>query len=156
MHDLGRLAVTFGVKGYYLTNPYDAQKRLVAEIIHHWRVGIGGDHSPHRKLALGGAAVVGTVEEAFDNVASREGEEPFVAATTARATPGALPAQRLLDEAGGKPVLLLFGTGYGMTEDLIQASDACLEPIAGRGDFNHLPVRAAVAIYLDRIFNRAG
>ncbi|NIT34986.1 MAG: RNA methyltransferase [candidate division Zixibacteria bacterium] len=153
LHDIGRIALTYGVAGYYVTNPYESQRRLVEEIIYHWREGIGGEHSPQRQRALSGAKVVATAEAAFDDVAALEGVEPFVAATTARRMPGALPTRELADAAGGRPVLLLFGTGYGLTEDLLLAADAALEPIAGRGDFNHLPVRAAVAIYLDRIFN---
>lgn len=153
LHDIGRLALTYGVAGYYVTNPYDSQRRLVEEIIYHWREGIGGEHSPQRRRALSAAKVVATAEVAFDDVAALEGVEPFVAATTARRMPGAVPTRKLRDAAGGRPVLLLFGTGYGLTEDLLLAADAALEPITGRGDFNHLPVRAAVAIYLDRIFN---
>ncbi len=153
LHDIGRLALTYGVAGYYVTNPYDSQRRLVEEIIFHWREGIGGEHSPQRRRALSAAKVVATAEAAFDDVAALEGVEPFVAATTARRMPGAVPTRKLRDAAGGRPVLLLFGTGYGLTEDLLLAADAALEPITGRGDFNHLPVRAAVAIYLDRIFN---
>ena len=153
LHDVGRIALTYGVAGYYVTNPYESQRRLVEEIIYHWREGIGGEHSPQRRRALSAAKVVATAEAAFDDVAALEGVEPFVAATTARRMPGAVPTRKLPDAAGGRPVLLLFGTGYGLTEDLLLAADAALEPITGRGDFNHLPVRAAVAIYLDRIFN---
>lgn len=151
LHDLGRLALTYGVAGYYVTVPYESQRRLVEEIIYHWREGVGAEHSPQRRRALGAARLSATVEEAFDDVAAREGTEPFVAATTARRLAGAIPAEELAAAAAGRPVLLLFGTGYGLTEDILLAADAALTPIAGRGDFNHLPVRAAVAIYLDRI-----
>lgn len=151
LHDLGRIALTYGVAGYYVTNPYESQRLLIDEIIYHWREGVGGEHSPHRKQALATAKMVPTVEDAFDDVATREETEPYVAATTARRLEGALPASALREAAAGRPVLLLFGTGYGLTEDVILAADAVLEPITGRGDFNHLPVRAAVAIYLDRL-----
>jgi len=154
VHDLGRLALTYGVTGYYVTTPYEVQQRLVAEIIHHWRAGIGGEHSPHRRAALAGAAVTPTVEAAFDDVAAREGDEPLVVATTARRRADALPAEEFWARAAGRPALLLFGTGYGLTDDLLAASDAVLAPVEGCGDFNHLPVRAAVAVYLDRIAGR--
>jgi hypothetical protein len=153
LHDLGRIALTYGVAGYYVTNPYESQRRLVEEIIYHWREGVGGEHSPQRKRALATAKMVPTVEAAFDDVAAAEGREPFVVATTARRTQDALPAEDLWTAAGGRPVLLLFGTGYGLTEDILFAADAVLEPISGSGDFNHLPVRAAVAIYVDRILD---
>jgi len=153
IHDLGRLALTFGVKGYFLTNPYEAQRRLVAEVIYHWQAGFGGEHNPHRKRALGGANVVASVEAAFDDVSRGEGEEPLVVATSARPVAGAVAAEDLLLRAAGKPVLVLFGTGHGLTDDLLSAADFALDPIGGAGDFNHLPVRSAVSIYLDRIFN---
>jgi len=153
LHDLGRIALTYGVAGYYVTNPYESQRRLVEEIIYHWREGVGGEHSPQRKRALATAKMVPTVEAAFDDVAAAEGREPFVVATTARRTQDALPAEDLWTAAGGRPVLLLFGTGSGLTEDILFAADAVLEPISGSGDFNHLPVRAAVAIYVYRILD---
>ena len=153
VHDFGRIGLTYGVAGYYVTNPYDSQQKLVGEIIRHWREGLGGEHSPQRRRAVSRAQIVATVADAFDDVAAREGEEPLVAATTARDAAETLPAERLLETAAGRPTLVVFGTGYGLTEDVILAADVVLEPIAGRGDFNHLPVRAAVAIYLDRIFN---
>jgi hypothetical protein len=153
LHDLGRIALTYGVAGYYVTNPYESQRRLVEEIIYHWREGVGGEHSPQRKRALAAAKMVPTVEAAFDDVAAADGREPFVVATSARRTQDALPVDDLWTAAGGRPVLLLFGTGYGLTEDILFAADAVLEPISGSGDFNHLPVRAAVAIYVDRILD---
>jgi hypothetical protein len=54
------------------------------------------------------------------------------------------------------PVLLLFGTGWGLTEEVLAAADRRLEPIQGAGDFNHLSVRAACAITLDRLLGRGG
>ncbi len=152
LHDFGRTGLTYGVAGYYITNPYASQQQLVGEVIRHWRDGLGGEHSPQRQRAVARAFVVPTAAAAFDDVAAREGAEPFVAATSARFPGDALPAERLMEAAGGKPILVLFGTGYGLTDDLLYAADAVLEPILGREDFNHLPVRAAVAIYLDRIF----
>ena len=57
---------------------------------------------------------------------------------------------RLVLEGGG-PFILAFGTGWGLTDDFIRGCDMALEPVAGRGGYNHLPVRAAVAIILDRL-----
>ncbi len=154
VHDLGRLTLTYGVAGYYITNPYGSQRRLVEEIIQYWRAGPGGEHSPQRKRALAGAKFVATAAAAFDDVTAREGVEPFVAATTARQGYDVLEAERLFAAAGDRPTLLLFGTGYGLTEDILIAADDVLAPIGDQGAFNHLPVRAAMAIYLDRIIRR--
>ena len=55
-------------------------------------------------------------------------------------------------EGRGRPVLLTFGTGWGLAPQLIDAAAALLEPIcAARGDYNHLSVRSACAIALDRL-----
>ena len=153
LHDLGRTGLTYGVAGYYITTPFDSQWELLNEIIDHWREGIGGEKQPQRRRALGTAKLMRTMGEAFASVTDIEGVEPFVAATTARWAVGTTPAQSLLERTDGRPVLLLFGTGYGLTEDVLLAADAILDPIPGRAGFNHLPVRSAVAIYLDRIYS---
>lgn len=153
VHDLGRLALTYGVAGYYITNPYPSQQQLVNEILRHWREGIGAEYSPQRREALRHAQVVAAAADAYDDVARREGQEPFVVATTARTISApTIPADGLWKTTGTKPALLLFGTGFGLTDDLLYAADAVLEPIAAAAPFNHLPVRAAMAIYLDRIY----
>jgi hypothetical protein len=49
------------------------------------------------------------------------------------------------------PYLLLLGTGWGLSDDCFEAADFILEPIAGAGTYNHLSVRSAAAILLDRL-----
>lgn len=153
-HDLGRVGLAYGVKRVYLTNPYESQKALIGEVIYHWSEGVGGELRPHRKQALGIARLTPTLGEAYADIAAYEGSAAFVAATTAKWDGDTLPAERLIEAAAGKAILMVFGTGYGLTEDLLMASDAVLEPIRGPGCFYHLPVRSAVAIYLDRALNR--
>jgi hypothetical protein len=48
------------------------------------------------------------------------------------------------------PFLMLFGTGWGLTREVKDGSDYVLAPIEGKG-YNHLSVRSAVAIILDRL-----
>ena len=78
---------------------------------------------------------------------------PYLIATSARSVAGALPfpelAQRL--ETSSEPCLLVFGTGYGLTDEVLSRCEAQLEPVTGVGDYNHLSVRAAAAIVLDRL-----
>ena len=78
---------------------------------------------------------------------------PYLIATSARPVAGALPfpalAQRL--ETTSDPCLLVFGTGYGLSDEVLSRCEAQLEPIRGPGDYNHLSVRAAAAIALDRL-----
>jgi hypothetical protein len=51
------------------------------------------------------------------------------------------------------PYLLIFGTGWGIAPEVVRNADYRLEPIRGTDDYNHLAVRSAVAIILDRISN---
>jgi Uncharacterized protein conserved in bacteria len=48
-------------------------------------------------------------------------------------------------------VLVCFGTGWGIPEDFEVNFDGFLPPIVGITDFNHLSVRSAASIVLDRI-----
>ncbi|HEY6838272.1 MAG TPA: RNA methyltransferase, partial [Geobacteraceae bacterium] len=50
-----------------------------------------------------------------------------------------------------QPYLLVFGTGWGLTEELFERADLVLRPIKGPGSYNHLSVRSAAAIILDRL-----
>ncbi|MBU0672440.1 MAG: RNA methyltransferase, partial [Candidatus Margulisbacteria bacterium] len=56
------------------------------------------------------------------------------------------------------PYLLLLGTGWGLVEEVFEKMDCVLEPIIGKSDlpgrqagYNHLSVRSANAIILDRL-----
>ena len=51
----------------------------------------------------------------------------------------------------GRPYLLVFGTAWGLSEDFIAKADLILKPIKGNTGYNHLSVRSAAAIILDRL-----
>ncbi len=61
--------------------------------------------------------------------------------------------------ASGKPVLVVFGTGWGVAEAFYPEVNRILAPVYGPegdkpGGYNHLSVRAAAAIILDRLFGK--
>ena len=58
--------------------------------------------------------------------------------------------QRLIRD-GVRPLLVLFGTGWGLTEEVIGRADHLLPAITGIGTYNHLSVRTAAGIILDRV-----
>ena len=75
-------------------------------------------------------------------------------ATAARELGPTLPfaVARTRLEGEGKPVLLVLGTGWGLAPEVVAGADALLEPIhATAGGYNHLSVRSACAIALDRL-----
>jgi tRNA (guanine37-N1)-methyltransferase len=155
VHDIARTAATYGVRGYFLVTPLEPQRRLVARITAHWRTGHGAAYNPTRKTALDLVRVTATLAEAIADVTAREGAAPRLVATSARPQPGVTPvtyADLRRDLATDpRPVLLVFGTGWGLAAAALAGVDALLPPLKGPGDYNHLPVRAAVAVVLDRL-----
>ncbi|HQK80165.1 MAG TPA: RNA methyltransferase [Syntrophales bacterium] len=49
--------------------------------------------------------------------------------------------------------MLVFGTGWGLADSIVARADCSLPPVRGGSDgYNHLSVRSAVAVVLDRLF----
>lgn len=145
LHDGARVCLTYGINTLYIVHPYRSQRDFAAKIMDHWLTGFGGEYNPLRKQAF---EVVRIVE---DLAALRAQGAPTVVATSARRVRNAISWAELVSLAGRSDVCLLFGTGWGLAPQALAQADAVVEPIAGRGDFNHLPVRAAMAIAIDRV-----
>lgn len=158
VHDIARSAHTFGLRALLIVSPIDAQRALVVRILEHWRAGAGRRRMPHRSEALAMARAASSIEEAIQFITEQEGERPQLIATAARALPGRVvtgfaEAAEVL-ERSSRPSLILFGTGHGLVDAVLAEADLLLEPIVGRGEYNHLSVRAAAAIVFDRLFGR--
>ena len=52
IHDIARLAKTYGLRGFYVINPISAQLDLAQEIINHWRGGYGATYNKSRNCLL--------------------------------------------------------------------------------------------------------
>jgi hypothetical protein len=153
IHDNARSARTFGVASYQIITPLDAQVELVSRILHHWRDGFGARRVPNRVDAMNLVQVQRTLDDALAVIADGRDVTPVLIATAARrlgSTIGYTELRaRIAVEQG--PFVLLFGTGYGLAPKVIDAADAVLAPIGDPDEWNHLSVRAAVAITLDRL-----
>lgn len=156
IHDIARAARTFGADRYYIVTPVEEQQRLVQKVATHWQSGWGASYNPKRKAALDIVAVVPTLQSAIEDMAARTGKPTKVVVTGASSRSSSISGAELSVRiaAGDQGYLLLFGTGWGMTEDVFDAADYVLEPIGGAGEYNHLSVRSAVSIYMDRLFGR--
>lgn len=156
VHDIARAARTFGLAGYFVVTPIAAQRLLVEEIRGHWTTGAGRAHNDKRTEALELVRIVSSIEDATAAITAERGEPPVLIATGAKPREGAVSyaSFRAAREADPRPVLLLFGTGWGLADAVFAASDAVLLPIRGPSPhaYNHLSVRSAVAIVLDRLF----
>jgi hypothetical protein len=155
VHDIARSARTYGVRGYYVVTPIEAQHVLVRRIMEHWTSGAGRTRFPERHMALSLCHPCLTLEAAIADIEQREAVRPRLIATAARASSGRSPTsyelvrERL--ESSDEVFLLLFGTGHGLADTLLERADVLLEPIQPGRDYNHLSVRAAAAIIFDRL-----
>lgn len=155
VHDIARSCRTYDLAGYFLVTPIDAQLALLDAILGHWKPGAAGaQRVPPRSEALAIAKPARSLEEVLQRITEAHGVAPHVVATAARST--GVPLVSFEDEAEAiasreVPTLLLFGTGYGLAQSVLSGADALLRPVRP-GGYNHLSVRAAVAIVLDRLF----
>lgn len=152
VHDIARTARTYGVVRYFVVTPITAQRDLVNHILGYWREGKGGDRVPERTEALSIIEDVASIEDAVAAITAREGKAPRVVTTAAKARASATSFDALREEmaAHDGPYLLMFGTGYGLAGRVLERADVHLAPVRPDG-YNHLPVRCAVAIILDRL-----
>jgi hypothetical protein len=153
LHDLARLSCTYEVPVCYIVTPLKDQQDLAQRLTSHWRDGVGRELHPDRERALRRLRVVDNISVAVDQTRTETGVEPAVWATTARGTSGALTheeASRLLNRSS-RPHLLMLGTGWGLASEALVRADAVLEEIRGVDGYNHLSVRCAAAILLDRL-----
>lgn len=157
IHDIARAARSYGVARYYIVTPVEEQRRLVEKIRLHWLEGWGATYNPKRKSALELLQTEGSLAEAVADIERRTGRKPKLIVTGAAGRADSVGFPELKAVLGAdpeQPFLLLLGTGWGLTEDVFLKSDYVLEPISGGGDYNHLSVRSAASIMLDRLFGR--
>lgn len=153
VHDIARACRTYGAEGFLIVNPLERQRWLLERIVRHWTDGHGATAHPNRREALRDVLPAETLEHAFRLVEDRCGSLPVTVATTARHWPGAVSflemKQKLAQDPG--PVMILFGTGWGLADEVISGANHVLEPIMAEAKYNHLSVRSAAAVVLDRL-----
>lgn len=156
LHDIARSARTFGLFRYYVVTPVAEQRVLAERIGKHWLEGWGATYNPKRKAALELMRVVSGLDDVLQDLAEVYGKPAKIVMTGAQGRAGNISCPDLagLLQDAGQPYLLVFGTGWGLTEEAFARADLVVEPIKGAGDYNHLSVRSAAAIYLDRLLGQ--
>lgn len=153
LHDIARLAKTFGLYRFYVVTPLAEQRTLAERIRSHWQDGWGASYNPSRRAAFELLRVAPDLDAVLNNLENTYQRPAKIIVTGAKANRDCISftgmRQLLLDRE--QPFLLLFGTGWGLTEEMFDRADFILEPIKGEGEYNHLSVRAAAAIILDRL-----
>ncbi len=147
LHDIARSALTFGVRKYFVVNPMPAQLKFADRIISCWKKEESFTHNWTRAEAFRLVELAENLDEVLGKL-----KNPIVVATSAQPR-GRVKFKkvRALIKKSRRPVLILFGTGWGMADKLFLKVDYTLEPVNGISTYNHLSVRSAVAIILDRL-----
>jgi hypothetical protein len=121
--------------------------------VQHWQEGWGASYNPKRKAALDLVTIEESLDRVVENLQKLYDKKVRIIATGAKGDRKNItyPEMKLLLRDLSQPYLLLFGTGWGLTDEILSQADHILSPIKGIGDYNHLSVRSAVAIILDRL-----
>lgn len=153
IHDIARSSKTYGVQEFFIVTPLVDQQKIVQRMLDFWKKGIGFEYNRCRYDAILQVQLANSLSEVIKKIEEREGKKPLIVTTSAKVT----NAQQLIsfyDQkkvwAADRPILLLFGTGQGLAPSVIEQSDYLLLPLDGFSDFNHLSVRSATAIILDK------
>jgi hypothetical protein len=154
LHDLSRTACTYGASDLFIVHPVLAQRDLAQRVRDHWVGGSGARRIPTREPAMSLVRIVPNLADVMQALGGREKIDVYATSARAQGTKsvGFAEARSKLG-SGERTVLLLFGTGWGLANDVLDAADALLAPVEGCGasGYNHLSVRAAFAIVLDRL-----
>lgn len=153
LHDIARSSRTYGIESYFIVHPVAAQRELAGRIAGHWTGEAGAEKNDFRRQAIDLLQVVPDLESAVATLTGRHQRRPLLVGTAARPSAGKLVTYRALAAmTQSQPALLVLGTGWGLTEELLDSCDLRLPPVRGTGDYNHLSVRSACAIILDRLY----
>ncbi|MGW8186451.1 MAG: RNA methyltransferase [Desulfobacterales bacterium] len=157
VHDIARAAATYGVRGFYVVTPLVDQITLIGRLISHWTNGAGATYNPQRRRALELVRIKENLDDVLADIRGNSGGKtpPRTVVTSARNQRVGIGFETLRRMIGeGHPYLLVFGTAWGLTEALISAADFALVPVKGPTSYNHLSVRSAVTVILDRLLGR--
>jgi hypothetical protein len=154
IHDIARSACTYGVRRFFVVTPVRALRALSEKIIEHWQTGFGSTYNLTRTEALALVAIEPDLDGTLVAIERATGRQPTIVVTSARPAPGMVRFAALRERlaADPTPYLLVFGTGWGLAPAVLERADLRLEPVCGPTPYNHLSVRSAAAIILDRLY----
>jgi len=155
IHDIARSSATFGANEYLVINPSVYQKKVVDRLLHFWKQGYGKQYNDNRTTAITKVQFFFTLDEGIQHLTDCYQKRPLLIGTSAKThaqfPPLSFPELKAILQY--EPILLLLGTGWGLSNEVLQRCDRLLEPIPGSGEYNHLSVRAAAAIILYRLMH---
>jgi len=154
IHDMSRVSRSYSISGFFAVTPIEDQKKLAERIISHWTSGPGSKFNPDRAAAFSKVGVKDSLQDVVEHIESGTGKKPRLVTTSARGA-GSLTMNRVREMLQDDPVLLVFGTGHGLAPEILDMAEGSLRPIRFMDGYNHLSVRSAVAITVDRLLKDA-
>jgi hypothetical protein len=152
LHDIARASKTYGIKQFYVITPLEDQKELTNKILSHWISGSGAAYNHTRGDALEIVRIKDTIQDALDEIKAKTNRTVKTIVTSAKINSCSINFPGLREKIQtGAPHVLLFGTAWGLATEIMEEADYILEPIMADSDYNHLSVRSAVSIILDRL-----
>jgi len=149
--DACRLSLVYPVRHLWLVTPVPAQRALIGRLLAHGRDPARIAEGRGQFDAVSDVASLGDAVAAAEDLHDTEITTVATSATPPGARPALTFAQMRADLDTGASMMLLVGKAWGLAPEVLDQADAQLEPIRGGNDFDHLPVRAAIAILLDRL-----
>lgn len=153
IHDIARSSTTYGIKKYFLVTELEDQLKIIQTFLNFWQSDVGMNYNQSRYNAVSRVSTVKTLDEVIEKIEKLENAKPLIVTTSAKDHPFGQKIDYYSQGTvwkHGRPVLLVLGTGQGLNDEIMQKSDFILTPILGMTDYNHLSVRSAAAIILDR------
>ena len=153
IHDLARSSATYGIKKGYIVSGLHDQHLILETFLDFWRSDRGKKYNDTRHHAVSLIDEAYCLDEVIEKIEKIEGQKPLLIATSARDQANVQRIDYHCQEIvwrEKRPVLLLFGTGQGLSDAVLDRCDYLLLPVTGLTDYNHLSVRSAIAVILDR------
>jgi hypothetical protein len=152
LHDIARASRTYGIRQFYVITPLEDQKELTQKILSHWISGSGAVYNHIRGNALEIVRIRDSIEIVLEEIREKRGRNAKTIVTSAKKNSRSIGFSELKNKLKtGTPHILMFGTAWGLGAEIIEKADYILEPIMADSDYNHLSVRSAVSITLDRL-----
>jgi hypothetical protein len=151
IHDVARSCMTFGVDLCYIVTPLDRQRAIAAQLVDHWKSGYGRQYNPDRAEALEKIKIKKSLAEVMQEL---NGSQHVLIGTSSKRRENSIGYGELARwvPQDSRRFLLLFGTGWGLPPEIVSSCERTLLPITGPGEYNHLSLRVAIGIILDRLF----
>ncbi|KKQ32868.1 MAG: tRNA (guanine-N(1)-)-methyltransferase [candidate division TM6 bacterium GW2011_GWF2_37_49] len=153
IHDIARSSATYGIKKYFLVTGLEDQFKIMQQFLEFWHSDVGLNYNASRYKAVERVKPVRSFDEVVKDIEELENAKPLIVTTSAKdhgnGTKIDYNSQGLVWKHN-RPVLIVLGTGQGLCEEIMKKSDFILAPVTGMTGYNHLSVRSAAAIILDR------